>query len=198
MQNALDMLLNPSVLFGGFVVVAVLAVVWKLLLPLLARKKKKDGLIDDERLVDLSELPRQGDGAAGLRVQNVPGRLGVVVFAPLGSAKPPSEGDAFAVLGRVVPGLGKIFRRDEPLVQIWPKQVSVTGFANTLARHLHVPGRDLTETRWCLLVGKTKRPDGVLLVGLAVGMEIPNRLGVIRLADEMQWLQFVQVDTAAS
>lgn len=198
MQDALDVLSNPLVLFGGFAVIAVLAIVARLLGPLLASKKKKDALIDTERLVDLSELPRQGDGVAGLRVQNLPGRLGVVVFAPLGSTKPPREEDAFALLGTIVPGLGKIFHRDEPLVQIWPKQVSVTGFANTLARHLHVPGRDLTETTWCLLVGKTKRPDGVLLVGLAVGMEIPNRLGVIRLADEMQWLQFLQVDTAAS
>jgi hypothetical protein len=82
-------------------------------------------------------------------------------------------------------------------VQTWPKQVSVTGFANILARHLMVPGRDLTETNWCLLVGKTKRPDGLLLVGLAIGMEAANRLGVLRLADEMQWMQFLQVDARA-
>jgi hypothetical protein len=36
-----------------------------------------------------------------------------------------------------------------------------------------------------------------MLVGLAIGMEAANRLGVLRLADEMQWLQFLQVDPRA-
>lgn len=183
-------LVGAALLVGLVVVIVVVR-------SMFSGKKKKDSLIDTSRLVDLSELPRQEEGPFDLRVQNVPGRLGVVVFAPLGAVRPPSKTDTFAVLNTLVPGLGAVARRDEPLVQTWPKQVSATGFANTLARHLRVPGRDLTETNWCLLVGKTKRPDGLLLVGLAIGMEAANRLGVLRLADEMQWMQFLQVDARA-
>jgi hypothetical protein len=184
--------LSPTVIGAALLVGLVMVVV--LLRALLPRKKKRDSLIEPSLLVDLSELPNPEGRPLGLRVQNLPGMLGVVVFAPLGKIKPPSKDQTFAVLNTVVPGLGKMARRDEPVVQIWPNQVSVTGFANTLARHLMVPGRDLTETNWCLLVGKHKRPEGLMLVGLAIGMDAPNRLGVIRLADEMQWLQFLQVD----
>ena len=183
-------LVGAALLVGLVVVIVVVRSVF-------SGKKKKDSLIDESRLVDLSELPRQEEGPFDLLVQNAPGRLGVVVFAPLGGVRPPSKTDTFAVLNTLVPGLGAVARRDEPLVQTWPKQVSMTGFANILARHLMVPGRDLTETNWCLLVGKTKRPDGLLLVGLAIGMEAANRLGVLRLADEMQWMQFLQADARA-
>ena len=31
----------------------------------------------------------------------------------------------------------------------------------------------------------------------ASGMEAANRLGVLRLTDEMQWMQFLQVDARA-
>jgi hypothetical protein len=184
--------LSPTVIGAALLVGLVMVVV--LLRALLPRKKKRDSLIEPSLLVDLSELPNPEGRPLGLRVQNLPGILGVVVFAPLGKIKPPGKDETFAVLNAIVPGLGKMARRDEPVVQIWPNQVSVTGFANTLARHLMVPGRDLTETNWCLLVGKHKRPEGLMLVGLAIGMDAPNRLGVIRLADEMQWLQFLQVD----
>ena len=194
MQEALDSMLGLS--GSGVVVVVVGAVAVLIVLGLVfgRRKKKPSSLIDAKRLVDLSALPLPDDGPQPLKVQGLPGRLGVVVFAPLGRLKTPAASETFAVLNTVVPGLGKVFRRDEPLVITWPNQVSVTGFANILARHVHVPGQDLTETSWCLLVGKTKRPDGLLLVDLAVAMQAPHRLGVIRLADEMQWLQFVQVD----
>lgn len=187
----------PAGLSGpvGIAIAAVAAVIVLVILRALFRKKKHvDPLIDTTRLVDLSELPNPEGRPLGLRVQNLQGTLGVVVFAPLGRIKLPEADETFTVLNAIVPGLGKMARRDEPVVQTWPNQVSVTGFANTLARHLMVPGRDLTETNWCLLVGKHKRPEGLMLVGLAIGMDAPNRLGVIRLADEMQWLQFLQVD----
>ena len=82
----------------------------------------------------------------------------------------------------VVVGGARSRRLDEPLVITWPTQVSMTGFANILARLVHAPGQDLTKSSW------------YLLVGLAVAMQAPHRLGVIRLADEMQWLQFAQID----
>ena len=59
---------------------------------------------------------------------------------------------------------------------------------------MQVGGQDLTETPWCLVAGKTKLPDGLLLVTLALAAEAPNRLGVVRLEDESQWMQAIQVN----
>jgi hypothetical protein len=197
MPDVLHSLLGPNAL--GLIGAAVggLVVLMFLFRVVFGRKKHVDPLIETKHLVDLSEIPLPEDGPYGLRVQNLPGKLGVVVFAPLGKIKPPAADETFAVLNTVVPGLGKMARRDNPIVQTWSNQVSVTGFANTLARHLIVPGRDLTDTPWCLLVGKLKRPEGLMVVGLAIGMEAPNNLGVIRLNDETQWLQFLQVNARA-
>lgn len=197
MPDVLDSLLGPNALGLIGAAVSGLVVLMFLFRVVFGRKKNVDPLIETKHLVDLSEIPLPEDGPYGLRVQNLPGKLGVVVFAPLGKIKPPAADETFAVLNTVVPGLGKMARRDNPIVQTWSNQVSVTGFANTLARHLMVPGRDLTDTPWCLLVGKLKRPEGLMVVGLAIGMEAPNNLGVIRLNDETQWLQFLQVNARA-
>lgn len=192
MQEILDKNLRPFSLFALVVVGVIVAVLVARIL--LGRRSKKDvSLIDPKRLVDLSQLPLPDDIPVGLRVHNRPAWLGVVVFAPLGRIRPPSPDETFAVLNTIIPGLGGIAQRDQPVIDVWPNQVSVTGFANTFARHVNVPGRDLQETRWCLLAGKTRRPDGLLLVGLAIGMEATHRLGVTRLNDESQWPQFVEV-----
>jgi hypothetical protein len=59
---------------------------------------------------------------------------------------------------------------------------------------MQVGGQDLAETPWCLVAGKTKLPDGLLLVTLALAAEASNRLGVVRLEDESQWMQAIQVN----
>ena len=48
------------------------------------------------------------------------------------------------------------------------------------------------------VAGKTKRPDGLLLVTLVLAAAMPNRLGVIRLEDESQWMQAIQVSPSGS
>jgi hypothetical protein len=63
---------------------------------------------------------------------------------------------------------------------------------------MQVENQDLTETPWCLVAGKTKRPDGLLLVTLVLAAAMPNRLGVIRLEDESQWMQAIQVSPSGS
>ena len=129
MPDVLDSLLGPNAL--GLIGAAVggLVVLMFLFRVVFGRKKHVDPLIETKHLVDLSEIPLPEDGPYGLRVQNLPGKLGVVVFAPLGKIKPPAADETFAVLNTVVPGLGKMARRDNPIVQTWSNQVSVTGFA---------------------------------------------------------------------
>jgi hypothetical protein len=162
------------------------------------RKPKEISLVDPLRVVDLSSEPLGELSRTDLKVHNLPARLGAIALAPLGRIELPADEDLPGVLDALVPGLGAFLERDKPVIRHWPNQVSVGGFANNLALHLQVPGKDLTETPWCLVAGKTRRPAGLLLVALAFASPRPNRLGVIRLEDESQWMQAVQVSGAAS
>ncbi len=159
----------------------------------LFRKPKEISLVDPLRVVDLSAEPLGKNERTDLKVHNLPARLGVVVLAPLGRLDLPDDEEIPNILDGLVPGLGKFVADDTPIVRSWPNQVSVGGFANNLALHMQVGGKDLTETPWCLVAGKTKRPDGLLLVTLALAAEASNRLGVVRLDDESQWMQAIQV-----
>jgi hypothetical protein len=178
----------------GLAVLIVAVVVRKLMKVL--KRPTEVSLVDPLRVVDLGGEPLGSAGRESLKVHNMPARLGVVALAPLGRLALPSDEDIPAVLEGLVPGLGHFFALDKPAVRHWPNQVSVGGFANNLALHLQVPGKDLSETPWCLVAGKTKWGDGLLLVTLGLAAARPNRLGVVRLEDESDWMQAIQVAAA--
>ena len=195
LQRSIDLLFNTQ--SGRLVGVALLVFIVLVFLTRrvvkLFRKPKEISLVDPLRVVDLSAEPLGKNERADLKVHNLPARLGVVVLAPLGRLDLPGDEEIPNILDGLVPGLGKFVADDTPIVRSWPNQVSVGGFANNLSLHMQVGGKDLTETPWCLVAGKTKRPDGLLLVTLALAAEASNRLGVVRLDDESQWMQAIQV-----
>jgi hypothetical protein len=195
LQRSIDLLFNTQ--SGRLVGVALLVFIVLVFLTRrvvkLFRKPKDISLVDPLRVVDLSAEPLGKNERTDLKVHNLPARLGVVVLAPLGRLDLPDDEEIPNILDGLVPGLGKFVADDTPIVRSWPNQVSVGGFANNLALHMQVGGKDLTETPWCLVAGKTKRPDGLLLVTLALAAEASNRLGVVRLDDESQWMQAIQV-----
>ncbi len=195
LQRSIDLLFNTQ--SGRLVGVALLVLVVLVFLTRrvvkLFRKPKDISLVDPLRVVDLSAEPLGKNERTDLKVHNLPARLGVVVLAPLGRLDLPGDEEIPNILDGLVPGLGKFVADDTPIVRSWPNQVSVGGFANNLSLHMQVGGKDLTETPWCLVAGKTKRPDGLLLVTLALAAEASNRLGVVRLDDESQWMQAIQV-----
>lgn len=195
LQRSIDLLFNTQ--SGRLVGVALLVFIVLVFLTRrvvkLFRKPKDISLVDPLRVVDLSAEPLGKNERTDLKVHNLPVRLGVVVLAPLGRLDLPDDEEIPNILDGLVPGLGKFVADDTPIVRSWPNQVSVGGFANNLSLHMQVGGKDLTETPWCLVAGKTKRPDGLLLVTLALAAEASNRLGVVRLDDESQWMQAIQV-----
>jgi hypothetical protein len=184
-------------LIAAGVVVLVVATILRNLVKVF-RKPKEISLVDPLRVVDLSTQPLGELSRNTLKVHNLPVRLGAIAIAPLGRIELPSDEELPAVLDTLVPGLGAFVERDTPVVRNWPNQVSVGGFANNLALHLQVAEHDFSESPWCLVAGKTRRPAGLLLVALAFAAPRPNRLGVIRLEDESQWMQAVQVSESAS
>ena len=200
LQRSFDLLLNTPTgrLVGvGLLVLVVVALLTRRVVRLF-QKPREVSLVDPLRVVDLSAEPLGAMSRADLKVHNLPVRLGVVVLAPLGRIELPDEDEFSSILDGLVPGLGGFIAIDKPIIRTWSNQVSVGGFANNLALHMQVENHDLTETPWCLVAGKTKRPDGLLLVTLVLAAATPNRLGVIRLEDESQWMQAIQVDLSGS
>ena len=157
------------------------------------RRPPEVSLVDPLRVVDLDGEALVAAGRDSLKVHNMPARLGVVAVAPLGRLTLPDDDEIPVMLDGLVPGLGRFFEADKPALRHWPNQVSVGGFANNLALHLQVKGKNLSETPWCLVAGKTKWNGGLLLVTLGLAAARPNRLGVVRLEDESDWMQAIQV-----
>lgn len=178
----------------GLGVLVVVAIVRKLMR--VFRQPTEVSLVDPLRVVDLGGESLVPAGRDSLKVHNLSVRLGVIALAPLGRLALPDDEEIPEMLDGLVPGLGRFFDADKPTLRHWPNQVSVGGFANNLALHLQVPGKDLGETPWCLVAGKTKWKDGLLLVTLGLAAARPNRLGVVRLEDETDWMQAVQVASA--
>ncbi|MBT6643676.1 MAG: hypothetical protein HN985_06200 [Planctomycetaceae bacterium] len=200
LQRSIDLLLNTPT--GRMVGVGLLGLVILALLTRrvvrLFKKPSEVSLVDPLRVVDLTAEPLGKTSRVDLKVHNMPVRLGVVVLAPLGRIELPEDDELPSILDGLVPGLGAFIEIDTPIIRTWSNQVSVGGFANNLALHMQVENQDLTETPWCLVAGKTKRPDGLLLVTLALAAATQNRLGVVRLEDESQWMQAIQVNQSGS
>lgn len=200
LQRSIDLLLNTPT--GRMVGVGLLGLVILALLTRrvvrLFKKPSEVSLVDPLRVVDLTAEPLGKTSRVDLKVHNMPVRLGVVVLAPLGRIELPDDDELPSILDGLVPGLGAFIEIDTPIIRTWSNQVSVGGFANNLALHMQVENQDLTETPWCLVAGKTKRPDGLLLVTLALAAATQNRLGVVRLEDESQWMQAIQVNQSGS
>ena len=200
LQRSIDLLLNTPT--GRMVGVGLLGLVILALLTRrvvrLFKKPSEVSLVDPLRVVDLTAEPLGKTSRVDLKVHNMPVRLGVVVLAPLGRIELPDDDELPSILDGLVPGLGAFIEIDKPIIRTWSNQVSVGGFANNLALHMQVENQDLTETPWCLVAGKTKRPDGLLLVTLALAAATQNRLCVVRLEDESQWMQAIQVNQSGS
>ena len=149
---------------------------------------------DDSLVIDLAKLPLAEPGATRLTVYHVPVRLAVVVIAPLGrDSAPPTHSDVSKLLDQIVPGLGSVPAHDQTIVRIWPRQLSATGFAPSLMRHVRMPADNGRGTPWCLVAGRTTFDDSGYAVGLALAAAGMNKLGVIVVESEHQWLDVVRM-----
>ena len=149
---------------------------------------------DESLVIELSALPAAEPGTTRLTVYHVPVRLAVVVIAPLGrDSDPPTHSEVPKLLNGIVPGLASVLSRDQTIVKIWPRQLSATGFAPSLMRHVRLPGDKGRGTPWCLVAGRTTFGDGSYAAALALGADSPNNLGLITVESEHQWLDVVRM-----
>ena len=176
-------------LFG---LVAVLLVVRRVLAWI--GRPGRTAIVDSSLLIDTSTLPLpRGDGTMRVTVYHVPVRLAAVVIAPLGrEAESPSVGAVPRILEAVVPGLSDAFASDEPVVRIWPRQLSATGFAHSLARHVPLPGTG-KGSPWCLVAGRVSVGRQSFAIGLALAAATPNNLSLVTIESEHQWLDVLRI-----
>lgn len=158
---------------------AVAAVVVLLLLFMLRGKKGPRGLGRDLTL-DVRTLAQKGPppGPPKLLYRSVPVRLAAVILAPVGKADALNTGGGFPnMLEQIVPGLGKIMNLHQPVVRMWPAQVSRQGFAPSFWRNVPVPGLGGKKTPWCSLAGVANIEGKPVCVGVMLCADGPVDLG---------------------
>jgi hypothetical protein len=150
------------------------------------RKKRKQQASDLE--VNLADIPAPGPfrGEKRLQVEGVSVRLRLVVLAPAGRAQAVSAGIARKLLDRILPGFGTIFDEDEPLVLVWPEQLSYEGFTNTFHRNTPLPEGEDEPSRWVMLAGRAQVSGHLVLLGLGVQSKKATTIGRKRL-DAHEW-----------
>lgn len=135
--------------------------------------------------------PAPVGGNKRLVVQGQPGRLRLVVVAPVGK-KTIESGDVEGVLNQVVRGLGDLVRQDKPRVRIWPAQLTTPGFAPTfhrLTRRPEPPGR---ASQWVLLAGPAQVEGQQILLGLAFYADQANKLEQLTLKP-LEWDEVLKI-----
>jgi hypothetical protein len=156
-----------------------------------ARPDLQSGL--RENLAEYPPPPALG-GPRRLTVQGVPGRLRLVVLAPVGQSAAPIEPSAAeSILDGVLHGLGAVARADKPRVRVWPPQLSNQGFAPTFHRVVSKPDPEGKPSRWVLLAGPVKTAQRPVLLGLAVWADEETQIGRVNV-EPNKWPDHIRAD----
>jgi hypothetical protein len=168
----------------------VVALVWRIF----ARRIRPDESdnISDFQLVLLAPAPPVD--RSPLLFEGQPVRLRLVALAPPGRNADLTPDMADGILQSIFYGLGKVFRTESPHVQVWPPQISQTGFAPIFFRHLVRPEPPDTPSRWILLAGPAKAGARTVLLGMALEVGEPSPRGNVRMKAE-QWSDKLRVLT---
>jgi len=128
-----------------------------------------------------------------LTVNGIPGRLRLVVMAPTGKTQENIMPDNVAeLLNNVVRGLGAFVATDRPRINVWPPQLSITGFAPTFHRLVESPDSADRPSRWVKLAGPARTGKPPILLGLAIYADEPCQLGDINV-ETTEWGELLEV-----
>ena len=91
-----------------------------------------------------------------------------------------------------MPGLGAVLLAHDPLVRIWPAQLSSQGFANAFFSRACLPGTDGKGTCWCTMAGRFEADGQKYQAGLVLrgGRE---QSGALLVERDSQWLDLLRV-----
>jgi hypothetical protein len=179
----------------GLIVLLVLFFLWRLY-----RRRRTTGLpLTAELRIDLSSLIQEGPPAEPpiLEFYNLPVRLSAIVLAPVGRLRElPSPEEFPEVFESALPGLGRVFAEQRPLVRCWPGQVSTRGFAAAFFGSIRLPGDCGKGTSWSAVAGIFKHEGTPIMLGLILRAASPNSIGQITIHTEHEWLGCLRVKTS--
>ena len=157
---------------------------------LLRRPEPPTEPIIDDRFMDVSQLDARGppNELPVVEVYGVQVRVAVVILAPVGrDGSPPDPEELASILEQLVPGFSGAISRDDPIVRIWPGQLSTQGFTNAFFNNVALPGDRGKGTPWCELAGRFTADGKSFLVGLVCCAAQNNALGQFAIQHEGQW-----------
>ncbi len=129
-----------------------------------------------------------------LEIYGIPSVVVAVVVAPSGrDAEEPPKRVAFHLLEAVTPGFGEVLAGHQPLLNVWPAQLSSQGFAQVFFSHARLPGDAGRGTEWTSTAGKVQWKGKSFLVGIIFHAEKPLELGQRTMEHAGQWVEMLRV-----
>jgi hypothetical protein len=174
------------------ILLALVGAVWR---ALFARKRPPPDL-EAKLREDLATYPPPAgpSGPRRLTVEGVPGRLRLIVLAPVGKESRIDPAAAELLLDHVVQGLGAIIKHDRPQVRVWPQQLSNQGFGVVFHRAIRKPEPEGKPSRWTLIAGRTPPNRPPLLIGLVLYTDQPTKLGRLTIEPD-RWADVLRIKT---
>jgi hypothetical protein len=129
-----------------------------------------------------------------LEIYGIPSVVAAVVVAPSGrDAEEPPKRVAFHLLEAVTPGFGEVLAGHQPLLAVWPAQLSTQGFSQVFFTNARLPGDAGRGTEWTSVAGKVQWKGKMFLVGLVFRAERPLELGQRLMEHAGQWVEMLRV-----
>ena len=178
-----------AAVFGGLVLLIVF-------LRLLRRCKRPGVMPPADLTIDVADLGDEGPPRTGpqLELYNVPVRLSALIVAPTGRGNElDPDSDIADVTDHIVPGLGDFIHLHQPIVRLWPAQLSTRGFANTLATNVRLPGGHGKGSPWSTVAGRFEADGKQFVAGLVVCADDSNNLGQLVVERQGGWLDMLRV-----
>ncbi len=179
---------------AGILVAVLIAIV--ILIRRLRRPKRDPQAGQIDLSIDLSQVqltPADPDGPS-LHVYGTPVQLAVIVVASAGRGNPiPGLDRVPELLDQIVPGFQEMLEKHQPMIRVWPTQLSVQGFSHSFFNLVSLPGERGKGSPWCSVAGRIPSQNHPVLVGLAARAENANSLGQINIQHEGQWLDVLRI-----
>jgi hypothetical protein len=129
-----------------------------------------------------------------LEIYGIPSVVVAVVVAPSGrDAEEPPKRVAFHLLEAVTPGFGEVLAGHQPLLAVWPAQLSTQGFSQIFFTNARLPGDAGKGTEWTSVAGKVQWKGKMFLVGIVFRAEKPLELGQRLMEHVGQWVEMLRV-----
>jgi len=144
------------------------------------------------RLAEMPSAP-SSPGDKFLTVKGIPGRIRVFVMSPGGSeAGELHAGMAETVADHIKPGLGLVLDNDYPLIKVWNRQYSSSGFPFHFFSKVVSPDKKGNLSNWSLLAGTVPLGKFKVHVGMAIEFMEQNNLGWLEVQPD-QWMNVLDV-----